>query len=79
MNHKNTTKLEFFISTKLFDIFYIIISLPDDDIEYIEKLRRNKKFKFCRIFTIHNFEANCSQNNLYWNLKLKLTNRQLKQ
>ena len=36
--------------------------LPDDDIEYIEKLRQNKNFKFCRVFMIHNFEAYCSQN-----------------
>ena len=34
---------------------------PDDDGEYMEKIRQNKKFKFFRVFMIHNFEANCSQ------------------
>ena len=29
----------------------------------MEKLRQNKKFKYCRVFMIHNFEANYSQNN----------------
>ena len=30
-----------------------LVLLPDDDIEYIEKLRQNKKFKDCRVFMIH--------------------------
>ena len=50
MNHKSTTK------------FRYIHWFPDDDIEYIEKLRQNKKFKLFRVFKIHNFEANCLQN-----------------
>ena len=39
------------LSSILFTIY--IHWLPDDDdIEYIEKLRQNKKFKFCRVFMI---------------------------
>ena len=55
MKHKNTNIQTL---TRLFDIF---CSIPDDDIKYIEKLCQNIKFKYCRVFMIHNLETNYSK------------------
>ena len=38
-----------------FETFWLL----DDDIEYIEKLRQNKKFKFCHVFMNQKIETFC--------------------
>ena len=46
LDHKNTIKFKIFLSGRQ-------PRLPDDEIEYIEKLSQNKKFKFFCVFIIH--------------------------
>ena len=50
------------------------LKLLDDDIKYIEKLSWIKKFKYCRVFMINNFEINYSKIENIFSL-----NKQIKQ